>query len=137
MSEPRVSRGARGGSGNGAIRVGGKSIETIRAQRDRILDNFRDAYYNAENGSPAEIDAELDRLNRRLTTMNETVNRYEENISRQPEYEAISQQLRATFRNGGRSPEEARETARRIEELRAMRNRLRYPRSVYARTNRR
>lgn len=108
----------------------------IRSQRDRILDSFRNAYYKAENGNPAEIDAELDRLNKRLTTMNETVNRYEDNISRQPEYEAITQELRATFRNGGRSPEEALETARRIDELNERRKSLRYPRSVYANNRR-
>lgn len=108
----------------------------LRSQRDRILDRFRDAYFKAENGNPEELDAELDRLNRRLTTMNETVDRYERNISSQPEYEAISQQLRATFRNGGRSPEESLETSRRINELRERRNNLRYPRSVYMRNNR-
>ena len=108
----------------------------IRSQRDRILDSFRDAYYNAENGNPAEIDDELERLNKRLTTMNETVNRYEANISEQPEYQDITRRLRETFRNGGRSPEEARETARRINELNERRRSIRYPRSVYANNRR-
>jgi hypothetical protein len=135
MAEPRNTRG--GAAGNGVITIGGKSINMIRSQRDRALDAFRDAYYKAENGNPAELDAELERLNRRLTWMNTTVQRYEDNISRQPEYEAISQQLRATFRNSGRSPEEALLTAGQLSELRNRRNNLRYPRSVYARNNRR
>ena len=137
MAESGAIKGnARGGAGNGVIRIGGKSINMIRSQRDRILDSFRDAYYNAENGNPAEIDDELERLNKRLTTMNETVNRYEANISEQPEYQDITRRLRETFRNGGRSPEEARETARRINELNERRRSIRYPRSVYANNRR-
>lgn len=138
MSEPRTTKSALGAdAGSGVIQFGGKSINMIRSQRDRALDAFRTAYYNAENGNPAELDAELERLNRRLEWMNTTVARYENNISRQPEYEAISQQLRAAFRNGGRSPEEALETARLLDELRNRRNSLRYPRSIYAMNNRR
>lgn len=136
MAEPgRISQA--GGAGNGVITFGGKSINMIRSQRDRALDAFRDAYYNAENGNPAELDAELKRLNRRLTRMNNIVQRYERNIGNQPEYQAISEQLRATFRNSGRSPEEARETARKINEFKEKRNNLRYPRAIYARNNRR
>ena len=134
MSEPRTTAG--GGAGNGVIRIGGKSINMIRSQRDRIYNAFRDAYYNAEMGKREELDAELERLNKRLDTMNRTVDKYESNISKQPEYEALSRELRATFRTGGRSPEEARETARKLNELRERRNSLRYPRSVYANNRR-
>lgn len=114
----------------------GKSISMIRSQYGRIADAFRDAYYRAENGPLEELDAELDRLNRRIGAVNAAAERYESNITRQPEYEAISEQLRAAYRSGGRSPEEARETARLLEELRNRRNSLRYPRSVYMRNNR-
>ena len=104
---------------------------------DRITGAFRRAYSQADRLSGAERTNEMDRLFRRYNATNNTARRYEENISRQPEYEAITDQLRAAYRNGGNSPEESLETARRINELREKRNNLRYPRATYARNNRR
>ena len=137
MAEASVIKGGNGSAVLG--REGGKSINMIRAQWDRIQDAFRTAYYKAENGDYRNLDAELERLNRRLNTVNQTAQRYESNISEQPEYQRITEERRRTFREGGRSPQEARETARIINSLKERRNSLMYPRSVYMgrKTNRR
>lgn len=136
MSEPgRIAQSGARGSRSTSERT--KSLNMIKAQRMRIEDAFRDAYYNAEQGDYRNLGPELERLNRRINAVNNIANRYESNIQSQPEYQSISNELRRTFREGGRSAEEARETAKRINELREKRNNLRYSRGVYMRNNRR
>ena len=132
MAEPRKANGLGAGGANS----GGKSVNMIRSQRERIQDAMQWAYYRAENGNYAELDAELNRLNSRMRNVNRIAQRYEDNIRRQPEQEETNRQLGALIL-GNRSPEDARRISQQINEIRNRRNNIRYPRSIYARQNNR
>lgn len=104
----------------------GKSYNDIVSQADRILSRMGDSQGRITYGELG-----------RYAVVQRAAQRYLRNIENTRQYGATTQQLRETFRNGGRSPEESRATAQRINELREQRNSRRYPRSVYARRNNR
>ena len=132
MAEPR-----KAGGGNGVIQMGGKSINMIRSQRDRIRDALHYRYVGAENNLSGDArDAEVQRLLNRMRAVDNTADRYEENIRNLPDQLEFNRQQGELYRTGGRSPEDALETARRINEIRNRRNNIRYPRSMYMRNRR-
>lgn len=107
-----------------------KSLNSIDAQRKRIEDSFRDAYYRAERiDSNAERRAELDRLNRRLNRVNAISDRYITNIMSTKAHRNDMSEWGQSLR-GGAGREERKAIVDRAK------NRT-YSRSVYAKNNRR
>ena len=125
MAEPRTTRGS-------VNLKGGKSIDMIRSQRDRINGQIRYALMRADELPAQERVAEIERLITLAGKVDRTRSRYEDNIFRQPDQERLSNRQRAIYREMGRSPEEMAEAGRRIAEINRRRNSIRYPRSVYA-----
>ena len=84
-----------------------KSYRDIEAQRRRIEDRMREAYYDAERiESNSERRAELARLNSRMMRVNNMATIYQNNIREQPNYQQALRAWGQTLRSGEASREE-------------------------------